>query len=161
MSRFNELSKNINTVLDNLIKNQDLCKLLKYNTYNPKSEQDINNTVELLYDKIYPLPFTPDIKGDKHEPVSVLNVIFDDFKLGKTNRYFKRSNIEFVILCHKDIWRIDGNLRPFAIMHEIDTMFNSNQKIGVGDLGFELGKIMWANELYAGYKIVYKNYEFN
>src|SRR5665648_1134780 len=116
MSRFLELNDNITTVLIKLTSNQNLCKLLYYNSYDPLSEVDINDTFSLVFDKIHPFPFTPNIDGIA---TSQINVLFDDFQLGKDNPAFKNNRLTFIIMCHSDLWRMDSMLRPFAIMKEI------------------------------------------
>jgi len=158
MSRFAELNDNIMSVLFKLIDNQNLCKLLNYISYDPLAEADIQNTTTLLFDKIYPFPFSPDVNSEAR---SQLNVLFEDFKLGKDNPAFKNNQVTFVIVCHKDLWRINNMLRPFAIMKEIDTLFNAKKVIGIGKMEFSGGSLAWVNEKYSGYRISYKVYDFN
>ena len=158
MSRFAELNDNIMSVLFKLIDNQNLCKLLNYISYDPLAEADIQNTATLLFDKIYPFPFSPDVDTEAR---SQLNVLFEDFKLGKDNPAFKNNQVTFVIVCHSSLWRISGMLRPFAIMKEIDTLFNSKNVIGIGKMEFSSGNLAWVNEKYSGYRVSYKVYDFN
>lgn len=158
MSRFEELNDNIMSVLFKLIDNQNLCKLLNYTSYDPLAEADMQNTTALLFDKIYPFPFSPNIDIEAR---SQLNVLFEDFKLGKDNPAFKNNQVAFVIVCHKDLWRINGMLRPFAIMKEIDILFNSTNGIGITKMEFTGGNLTWVNEKYSGYKVSYKVYDFN
>jgi len=158
MSKFEELNDNIMSVLFKLIDNQNLCKLLNYASYDPLAEEDMQNTTTLLFDKIYPFPFSPDVDTEAR---SQLNVLFEDFKLGKDNPAFKNNQVTFVIVCHSSLWRINDMLRPFAIMKEIDTLFNSKNVIGIGKMEFSSGNLAWVNEKYSGYRVSYKVYDFN
>lgn len=158
MSRFTELNLNINSVLLKLIENKNLCKLLTYNTYTPLSENDIEDNLSLIFNKIYPFPFTPKVED---EACSIINVLFDDFEIGKNNPYFKNSQLSFVVLCHNSLWRIEGMLRPFSILNEIDTIFNSQHGYGIGKMHFVSGNLLWANTQYSGYKVTYELCDFN
>jgi len=158
MSRFDELDSNIMTVLLKMIDNQNLCKLLNYTSNSPLSEVDIADTSSLLFDKIYPYPFTPEVDS---VATSQINIMFDNFQIGKDNPAFKNSQLTFIILCHSSLWRMDGMLRPFAIMKEIDTLFNSVNGIGMGKMQFVSGNITWANASYSGYRVSYKICDFN
>ena len=158
MSRFYELNQNIMSVLLKMIDNQNLCKLLNYNSYSPLSEANISDTSILLFDKIYPFPFVPDVDAIA---ISQINVLFDNFQIGKDNPAFKNNQLTFIIVCHSSLWRMDGMLRPFAIMNEIDTLFNSTNGIGLGKMKFVSGNLMWANANYSGYKINYQICDFN
>ena len=135
-----------------------MCKLLNYNTYTPLSESAVTDNVSLLFDKIYPFPFTPDITSDAS---CILNVMFDEFELGRTNPYFKNNQLSFVVLCHNDLWRIENNLRPFSVLNEIDTLFNKQNGFGVGKMEFDRGNLIWANSKYSGYKVTYTLCDFN
>ena len=87
--------------------------------------------------------------------------MFDNFQLGKDNPAFKNNQLTFIVICHNSLWRIDGMLRPFAIMKEIDTLFNSTNGVGVGKMKFTAGSLLYANANYSGYRISYQIYDFN
>ncbi|HEY8805864.1 MAG TPA: hypothetical protein VIM42_12320 [Clostridium sp.] len=158
MSRFDELNNNIMTVLLKIIDNKNLCKLVNYNSYDPLSEADMEDSSSLLFDKIYPYPFTPDVDSIASTQI---NVMFDNFQLGKDNPAFKNNQLTFVVICHSKLWRMNGMLRPFAIMKEIDSLFNSVNGLGVGKMKFVSSNIMWVNANYSGYRISYSLCDFN
>lgn len=158
MSRFEELDQNIMSVLLKLIANQNLCKLLNFNSYDPLSEADIADTSTLLFDRIFPFPFTPNVDSDA---ISQINVLLDNFQLGKTNPAFKNNQLTFVVICHKSLWKMSGMLRPFAILKEIDTLFNSTNGIGIGKMQFIGGNLTWLNDNYSGYRVSYSICDFN
>jgi len=147
-----------------LIENQNLCKYLYYNTDDPLSEADIIDTTSLLYSRIFPYPTPTEIFKDENGiPISstVINVLFNNFKLGTTNNKFKTSNLEFVILCHMSLWRLDtSQLRIFCLLNEIDQIFSEQRVIGIGKGEFDYCNLTWADENYSGYRLSYKDYEF-
>jgi len=134
-----------------VLQNQNLCKLINYNTSNPLNEPDLDDPSSLLFQKIYPLPKLPDTDTEK---CSFLNIFFDDFRL--PNLGVKEGYINFDVICHIDLWRIDGMIRPFSILHEIDEMFNYERIAGIRKLLFDRVKYLYVNEKYTGYRASYK-----
>ncbi len=160
MARFEELDENINKVMMKLIESQNLCKLLYYDTghdEDPLSKPDIQDMSSLLFDRIYPLPKIPNIEESTS---SLLTVFFDEIRLSE-NINFKGTILSFTILCHIDLWRMPGKLRPYSIKHEIDKIFNEQRVIGIGKMQFERSRFTWANEKYSGYRLDYRIYDFN
>lgn len=145
-------------VLNKLIENQNLCKLLQYNDTSPLSGSNINDTSKLLFNKIYPFPFTPEVDS---EASSIINVLFDNFELNKSNSDFKNNQLVLIVICHNDLWKIDGMLRPFAILNELDNLFNLKNGYGIGKNQFGRGNLFWANEKYSGYRVTYELCDFN
>ena len=140
------------------ISSQDLCKLLYYNNSTPLSETNIENTTTLLFNNIYPTPIIPNITD---EAKTFISIILDDFSLVSSNTEYKTSKILFNIISHIDLWMIDGGIRPYSIMTEIDKLFNEQRIIGIGKLSIERANWIAANEKFQGYRMVYKITEFN
>lgn len=164
ISRFLELNPNINKVLMKLIENQNLCKYLYYNNSTPLSSAAISDTTSLLYSKIYPFPTSVEVFKDTNgSPVAstIINVIFDNFKIGNTNNKFKNGKLIFIILCHMSLWRLDtSEIRPYCLLNEIDEMFSEQRVIGIGKGEFESCNLVWQDSSYSGYRLTYKDYEF-
>jgi len=158
--KFEELNDNINTILTTILLNQNLCKYIYYNTSSPLSESDITNTANaILFKNLFPYPIIP-LSQDSAK--TLVTIILDDFSLGRNNSSFKVSKVVFNILCHIDLWKIDGSkLRPLSILSEIDTLFNEQRIVGIGKLNFDSCRWISANDKFQGYSIRYKNYEFN
>lgn len=152
MSRFKELNDNLMKILETLLSSQDLCKLLYYTNDNPLEQPDIQDTTSLLFNKIYPYPFTPNVQD---EATSIINVVLTNFRLNQ-NRSFKDGEICFNILCHINLWKISGGLRPYSILKEIDELFNGERIVGIGKLEYKNNGLLWANEKYCGYSLVYR-----
>jgi hypothetical protein len=154
MAKFDELNKNINNVLFKLIESQNLCKLLLYPTNDALSQPDISDTSSLLFERIYPLPKIPDPVS---ETGSFLTVLFDSFQLGN-NVGTKQGLLTFVVIVHIDSWRMEGTgmLRPFAIMNEIDKLFNQERVIGVKKIDINDGRLIKMNDKFWGYELNYR-----
>ena len=139
-----------------IIDNQNLCKLLYYNSNTPLLEGDITNTHSLIMNNIYPFPIVPDIEEDAK---NIITIILDDFR--SSNSEYKTSKIVFNILCHIDLWSISGGLRPLSILNEIDRLFNQQRIATIGKLDFVSTRWITANKNWQGYQVAYKVTEFN
>jgi hypothetical protein len=157
LARFQELNNNLMAVLIKLIESQDLCKLLYYTQTNPLDQPDISDTSTLLFDKIFPIPKIPD---NQQTEGNLLTVIFDDIRLDN-NIGFKDSIVSFNIICHINQWRIDGSIRPYAIMNKIDEILNNQRVVGLGKMIFSRSRFGTINDMFMGYRLDYKVIDFN
>lgn len=159
MSRFRHLNENINNILMMILDNQNLCKLIAYNSDDPYSEPDIDDTSPLISTKIFPFPKIPKATT---EASSFLTVYFNNFRLSKNNG-LKEGLIVFDVVCHLDLWMMKGTgmIRPFSVLHELDEMFNHQRVAGVKKLQFSDGKFLYVNENYAGYQVGYEFFSGN
>lgn len=153
LARFKNLNKNIFDILISVIGNQDLCKLLCLPT--PFNQPDIEDTSDLLFKKIFPIPRIPDIDETAS---NYLNVYFSDFQLSSGNVGIKSGLLSFEVICHVDLWRIEGHeaLRPLSILHEIDEMVNDQRIAGVKKASFYKCSPLFANNNYIGYRVSYE-----
>jgi hypothetical protein len=99
--------------------------------------------------------------GTQDAACSVINVIFEDFELGRSNNAFKNGVLSFKILCHTSLWKMTGGLRPFNILKELDELFNGQRILGVGKLEYLNTRLLWANNDYVGYSQNFKIVNFN
>ena len=153
MNKFGVLNDNMTNIITKLTENQNLCKLLYYNSQYPLQEPDIDGSL-LLYNNIYPYPIGTDTITEQK---SLINVVFDDFKISG-NSYFANNMITFAVLCHTDLWKIEegANIRIFSILQEIDNLFNGSHVMGIGGLNFNSCNLVWATKNYVGYRVSYK-----
>jgi hypothetical protein len=90
---------------------------------------------------------------------SVLNYViitFNNFSPNRTNPEFRDNVIEFHIVCHYDQWHLaDGQLRPYRIAAEIDSMFDRKHLSGIGELQFLGANQTVINDNYAGITLFY------
>ena len=153
-SSFLSIEKDMGIITNTLIKNDNLKKLLYYNSKDcmsrPKLTED--QTLELFGKHI---KLVPKLYVDG----SVLNYIivsFDNFTSNMTNPEFRDNIIEFDIICHFDQWQLgDFQLRPYRIAAEIDTMLNNQHLTGIGTLEFLGANQMILTDEYAGLCLMY------
>ncbi len=147
------MNKYINETVLKLIANQNLCKLLKFNSNNPYAEIDIMDTGELIYSKIFPYSHVPET--DK-EVGSYLCIILDRFRL-TSNQAIKSGQLNIDIIVHNDLWRMNGTgeMRPYAIMHEVDEALNGKIRVGIKDLTFSDCRHVRYNQSYSGFQLTY------
>ena len=153
-SSFLSAEKDMNIIVDRIMKNDRLKKLLHYTTRDclnrPRLTED--ETAELFGKNI---KLVPKLYVDG----SVLNymiISFDNFSRNGTNPEFRDNIIEFDIICHFDQWQLDDfALRPYKIAAELDTMFDEQRLTGIGKLEFLGANQMILTDEYAGLCLMY------
>jgi hypothetical protein len=155
MSYFKELNAGINKIIEIILNNQDICKLLFYDEYNPLSLPNISNTRSLLMDRVFPLMKNPD---SETEQKTILDIYYYSSEPWDKNSGFRQTYICFDIICHLDLWMIESGIRPYSILNEIDMMFN-NKKIPIlshNNIWFESCKASRYSDYFYGFHIIYK-----
>ena len=153
-SSFLSIEKDMRLIVDKIMKNENLKKLLFYTTKDcmtkPKLTED--ETLELFGKQI---KIVPKVAVDN----SVLNYIiinFDNFMSNESNPEFRDNLIEFDIICHFDQWHLkDFQLRPYKIAAELDSMLNNKHLTGIGKLEFLGASQMVLTDEYAGLCVIY------
>lgn len=154
-SSFLSAEKDMNIIVDRIMKNERLKKMLFYTSRDcldrPKLTPD--ETCSLFGKQI---KIVPKLYVDG----SVLNymiISFDNFTRNGNNPEFRDNIIEFDIICHFDQWHMkDFELRPYKIAAELDAMFNDKQLTGIGKLEFLGANQIILTEEYAGLCVMYQ-----
>lgn len=153
-SSFLSVNKDLNLIVNKILSNDRLQKLLYYTNSNPLASPALteDQKIELLQNNIKLIPKLY-IDG------SVLNYIIislDHFIENQTNPEFRDNIIRFEILCHFDQWNLkDFNLRPYRIAGEIDSFLNGAKLTGIGKLTFLQCEQMFGGNDFAGLKLEY------
>lgn len=158
--RFAVMGDNTFKILNKLVNNQRICRLLKYQVRDPFSEkyEDVDG-VELLNKNILAVPKVFDASTEK---MSYIVAVFDNFVVNQFNPDFKVSTVRFDIACPYDEWLLDeSSLRPYLIMQEIDNMFNQGKLAGIGNLQFHRADMLTLSPQIGGFSMEYKINEFN
>ena len=163
--RFSVMGENAFLIANRLMKNQRICRLLKYQTKRPfaaeengKPQPDVDGA-ELINKQIC---IVPKVYDDSTEKMSYIVSVFDGFVVNQINPEFKLSTLRFDIACHYDEWLLsEQSLRPYLIMQEIDMMFNQMQLKGIGTLQFFRADALTLSPWIGGYTMRYKINEFN
>lgn len=165
--RFAVMGNNTFKIANKIMSNQNICRLLKYQTKDPfkkvdpvtnKEQPDVDG-VDLINKQIL---IVPKVFDDTTEKMSYIIAIFDDFVVNQINPEFKISTLRFDIACPYDEWLLnEHSLRPYLIMQEIDSIFNEAKLAGIGTLQFWRADNLTLSPWIGGYSMRYKINEFN
>ena len=153
-SSFLSVEKDLGIIIDNMLKNERLKRLLHYTSPDALERPNISEDESLaLIGKN--IKIIPKLYVDK----SVLNYIivsFDNFT-ETNNPEFRDNVVEFDIICHFDQWQMrDFALRPYKIAAEIDTIFNNKKLTGLGRLEFLGASQVVLTDEFAGLCLMYR-----
>lgn len=157
--RFAIVGDNAFKIVDKLASNQRICRLLKYQVKNPFTTDlaDVDGD-SLIHSQ---LCIMPKIHDEPNEKMSYINIVFSNFTTNPVNPDTKICTLRFDILCPYDEWILEDNLRPFALMQEVDLMFNGKKLNGIGNLKFIKSDMIALTNQLGGYSMVYATDEFN
>ena len=154
-SSFLSTEKDLGIIVDLIMKNDRLKKMLYYTT------KDCLNKPKLTEEQTYEM-FGKQIKivPKLYVDGSVFNYIiisFDKFIANRKNPEFRDNVLEFDIICHFDQWHMkDFELRPYKIAAEIDSMLHEQRLTGIGKLEFLYANLMVLTNEYAGLCLTYR-----
>lgn len=155
-SSFLSLEKDMEIIVEHILKNGRLQKLLFDMSKKPLQREPLNGQEikKLLAQNI---KFTPKLKVDT-EALNYLFITFSHFNTNPTNPKFRDNLIVFTILCHYDQWELEefGQLRPYRIAAEIDTAFTNQKMTGIGTLEFTGATPFSLNDEFGGITIIYR-----
>lgn len=166
--RFKTLGYNLNKIVEKMITNEDLCKLLYYMDDNPLKQPPLEHP-EYLIKGLSQYPDNKNIDGStpkiysystnfdtNTETGAFIYVSYNGFR-PKNSFVFKSGFVFFNIIIHKDKWFIENNLRLFAIMQCIDELFNETRDLkNIGALTFcGFDQIDNLSNGWIGYELVY------
>lgn len=153
-SSFLSMEKDTGIIINEILKNNRLKKLLYYTTNDAMEKPNLteDQSLSLLGTNI---KIVPKLYVDG----SVLNYIlinFDNFTPSE-NPEFRDNTIQFDIICHFDQWNLrDYALRPYKIAGEIDSMFNLKKLTGIGYLEFVGATQIVLTDEFAGLCLMYR-----
>lgn len=155
-SSFLSVDKDIAKLCDMFIDNDRLCRLLYRTDKNPMQANNLTEEekVRLFTDKY--IRTVPKISVDS-ETLNYIIVAFENFLPNKKNSEFRDNDIIIDIICHFDQWNIaDGQLRPYRIAGEIDSMLDGARLSGIGKLEFKGADQMIYSSQFGGITLVYR-----
>lgn len=153
-SSFLSVDKDMSLIVDKMLKNERLKRLLYYTTKDALDKPNIGQeaSVELFGKniKIVPKLYVDD------KVYNYVFIMFDDFT-PTDNPKFRDNFIYFTILCHYSQWALkDFALRPYKIAGEIDSMVNNQKFTGIGTLQFAGGSMANHSDEFAGITLMYR-----
>lgn len=161
VSSFLSVDKDTDLIISKMLKNDRLKRLLYY----PKKDCITNASGEcpnLTEEETISLVDTyirrvPRLALDNDETLqNYIILMFDNFAPNPTNPYYRDNAIIFHVICSFDNWHLaDGQLRPYRIAAELDSMFNETHLSGLGHLQFIAAENLLINDNYAGITLYY------
>ena len=135
-SSFLGMAKDTALIMNKILSNKNLLKLLHYTTPDWKSQPDLTaaQIKDLFEKKVISNVPKVDVKETKQ---NYLRITYDSFTPNQTNPEYRDHLVEIKIICHFDDWDIkDFELRPYRIAGEIDSMLDNEHLTGIGVLNF-------------------------
>ena len=132
-----ELGENFQLVVKRLEANQNLLKLLYYTGKDPLSEDDLNSNVirEEIHNEL--IRFVPKLPPQE-DAQSRIGIRIDRGIPDSNNTEFRVITFSVEVFVPVTQWLIKGtNLRPFAIMGEIENSLKGKRVNGLGKIDFE------------------------
>ena len=129
-----DIGVNAQYIVKRLLANQNLLKLLYYTDKDPLSHDDL--TQDQIQDEIFEklVKIVPRV-GPKETAHSIIAIRIARARGLASNSEFKNVNISIEVFVPMTQWIIkDTNLRPFAIMGEVQKSLNGKKIEGLGKL---------------------------
>ena len=129
-----EIGPSLQKIVTRLMTNQNLLKLLYYTDKDPLNHEDL--TQEQIKDEIYDkfIKVVPRI-GPKETASSLIALRVVDGQKTKENGEFLSISISVEVFVPLTQWAIkNSNLRPFAIMGEVQNSLNNKIIDGMGKM---------------------------
>ena len=154
-SSFLSVEKDMDIIIDAMLKDERLKRLLFYNTSDALDKPNLTEeeTIGLIGKQIKNIP---KVQVD-NELLTYIIISFDNFTNNMKNPEFRDNIISFDVICHFNQWQLkDFKLRPYKIAAEIDTLFNNKHLTGLGRLQFLGANQIVLNDEFAGLTIMYE-----
>ena len=134
-SSFLSVEVDTSIIVNKILEDKELQKLLYYNTKDCLSQRDLNQEqrYSLIGDQVRLVP-----KIDFNDEVKTHIIIsFENFTNNATNPEFRDNMITVDVLTHFDIWDLgDFRLRPYRVAARIDSRLNKQKLSGIGRVEF-------------------------
>ena len=146
-SSFQMVEQNLKAVVELLLKNERLKRLLYYTDPQALKLPKLTNeqTLSLLNNQIRLIPKLD--LDDNAKPYVIITL--DNFEPQSGQSTFKNAILSFDILAPFTCWQLgDFKLRPYSIAGEIDALINKSTVTGLGIANFIGGKsLLLGNDL--------------
>lgn len=149
------MPKDAALIMDRILSNQNVLKLLCYNSRDWKNKPDVTGDMLKEMFESKQISSVPKIKIDKPEK-TYLRLIYGNVVRNATNPEYRDNTFGIDIICHYDNWDL-GNfeLRPYRIAGEIDAMLDKTHLTGIGELEFISAVPYVYDEEFAGVTLTY------
>lgn len=135
MRNYEGIGINFKNIVAELLKNENLLKLLYYEDINPLSPDKVTPDIKKdIYNKL--IKIVPRISDkDKVGAKSIISLKIDGGRENIENIEFENISISIEVFVPLEQWLLEGyELRPFKIMGEIKKSLNNKAIEGIGKL---------------------------
>lgn len=130
------MQKDAALIINKILSNQDVLKLLTYNTRDWKQKPDVTGEMIREMFRTKQISSVPKIKVDRKEK-TYLRLIYGSMVRNTSNPEYRDNTFGIDIICHYTNWELgDFDLRPYRIAGEIDSMLDKKPLTGIGRLEF-------------------------
>jgi hypothetical protein len=157
---FSQMGRDLQIIMEKLVTNNNIAKLLYYGEKEALSQPDLDADTRLAMVNDY-IRVTPVLAKDT-EAKNYIIIQFDNFSPSPADPMtYKEFILTFGIFCNSQSWILDNyQLRPYAIMNEIDKMFNMSKLNSSGPINFIGANSLIINENLLGFSISYRIYDY-
>lgn len=133
-SSFLGMQKDTALIIDKILNNKNVLKLLYYTSSDALSKPDLTSEQIKSLFKNKQITNIPKVTVDDNK-LSYLVITYDSFQPNIGNNFYRDHIIEIKIICHYEDWDLeDFDLRPFRIAGEIDSMLQGQHLTGIGEI---------------------------
>lgn len=149
------MPKDAALIMQRILSNQNVLKLLSYNVRNWQQKPAVtNDMIKEMFDT-QQISSVPKIKIEKPEK-TYLRLTYGTMVRNGSNPEYRDNTFGIDIICHYDNWDLgDFELRPYRIAGEIDAMLDKTHLTGIGELEFISCVPYIYDEEYAGVTLTY------
>ena len=152
---FGTVEKDFADIIERILSNEDLVKLMYFNTPDCLEEGRTEITPEIIDEVVVEnLRIVPSVRVPKNKG-SYLIITFDSFATNRDNPEFMNNLILVDVLCPQDVWMMDSYMmRPFRMMHEVQRMLHDKPLNGIGKVYFMGANLLNLGD-YNGYQMAF------
>lgn len=149
------MPKDASLIMSRILSNQDVLKLLAYNTRDWKTKPTVSSAMIKEMFETKQISSVPRITVDRPEK-TYLRLTYGTMVPNATNTEYRDNTFGIDIICHYDNWDLgDFDLRPYRIAGEIDSMLDKTHLTGIGRLEFISATPYIYDEEFAGVSLTY------
>lgn len=149
------MPKDAALIMDRILKNQNVLKLLAYETRDWKKQPPVDGEKIKEMFATKQISSVPKIKIDKKEK-TYIRLTYGSVIRNQSNPEYRDNTFGIDIICHFDNWDLgDFELRPYRLAGEIDSMLDGTHLTGIGELEFVSVVPYVYDEEFAGVSLTY------
>lgn len=149
------MRKDAALIIDRILSNQNVLKLLAYNTRDWEKKPTVTPQMIKEMFETKQISSVPKIKIDRPEK-TYLRLVYGTMVRNSTNPEYRDNTFGIDIICHYDNWDLgDFDLRPYRLAGEIDSLLDKTHLTGIGELEFVSATPYIYDEEFAGVSLTY------